>query len=129
MSFKEYSFTDEPFVNYRFDVREELSYGYDKQGHLWRGKEFTKLWQQGLIIKECLYQDVFLDNALIGYMQQEKDGTWLAHSLFYPKEMSDMGVSGFVNEFYAALYLHQIALSQYPESVEEIPCLPWERKK
>jgi hypothetical protein len=126
--FKQYA-NSEALKNYTFEIKEELSYGYDQQGHMKQGAELAEQRKQGLIIKECPYKLVFLDNALIGHIQQTIDATWIAHSLFYPPEMSDMEVCGFANEFYAALYLHYIALSKYPESVEEIPRLPWEREK
>lgn len=130
MDFEHHDFNSNLLQAYFFiSTDDEIGCGYDRQGIAWRGKELAERRMKGLIVKECPCKHVFLKNlgSLLGYIQECFDGTWLAHSVYYPPNMDGMAVAGFINEFYAVRYLHQIAFATYPQEVGYPPCLPWQQ--
>lgn len=131
MDFEYHDFNSNLLQAYFFDLSKdnEIACGYDRQGLAWRGQELAEMRMKGLIVKECPCKHVFLKNlkSLLGYIQECFDGTWLAHSVYYPPNMDGMEVTGFINEFYAVRYLHQVAFAKYPQELGDPPCLPWEQ--
>lgn len=85
-------------------------------------------WKDEKYIQELPEKAVFEEqlNALIGYVQECYGGVWLAYSCYYPKSMDQIKTVGFVSEFYAIRYLHQIAEVAFPDIIDNIPTLSWE---
>ncbi|NJR19364.1 MAG: hypothetical protein HC785_29260 [Calothrix sp. CSU_2_0] len=103
-----------------------MSCGYDHQGNDWKEPELTSMRKRGLIVKEYPYKTILFENILLGYVHECLDDTWSAHSPYNALSVGDMEISGFINEFYAVRYLHQVIKANYPEEIGDLPCLPWE---
>lgn len=123
---KYYTFTPASLRNYRFTIG--MPCGYDQQGNTWEELELAEMRKKGLIVKEYFQKVVFFENTLLGYIQECLDGTWLAHSS-YNEGTRDIEIFGFLNEFYAVRYLHQVVKKLYPNEIGDFPCLPWESDK
>ncbi|MBH8563515.1 hypothetical protein I8748_15190 [Nostoc sp. CENA67] len=113
--------------DYTFTLGKELSCGYDEQGRKWEEPELTEIRKKALIVKECPRKDVFFENIVLGYIQKCLDDTWLAHSPYTSPNM-DMDICGFIDEFYAVRYLHQVIKSVYPDEIRDVPRLPWKQE-
>ncbi len=126
-SFEHYNFTLKSLINYTFTV--SMSCGYDQQGRSWKEPELTSMRKKGLIVKEYPYKTVFFENILLGCIKECLDGTWSAHSPYNALSVGDIEISGFIDEFYAVRYLHQVIKANYPDEIGDFPCLAWEQEK
>ena len=118
--------------DYTLTLNEQWYCGYDQQGYSWQEPELSEKRKQGLIVKECNAEIVFFKRSLIGYIQENFDGSWFARSPYLPVGGDGVEIAGFMNKFYAVRYLHYIALARYPDSIEKLPksiCLPWEQEQ
>lgn len=120
-----HTFSRKYLENYTFTLHEELSCGYDREGCAYEESEFTKMQTKGLIVKECSYKSVYFERILLGYIQECFDGTWLAHSPYEFLIKESREVFGFLDEFYAVRFLHQVIKAQYFEEIGDAPDLPW----
>lgn len=132
------SFQNELLQNYYFLLSQSndldgIRCGYDAQGYEWRGKKLAHLRRNGKISQEFEPKTVLLDKrnqALLGYIRESLDSTWLAHSCYYPAQMDGVEIYGFKSEFYAVRYLHEVMANFFPNiEYEPLPRLPWEDKK
>ncbi len=123
---KYYTFILTSLRNYTFTIG--MSCGYDQQGNAWEELELTEMRKKGLIVKEYFQKHVFFQNTLLGYIRECLDDTWLAHSP-YNEPTRDIEIFGFLNEFYAVRYLHQVVKTLYPDEIGDFPCLPWETEQ
>ncbi|MBE9115243.1 hypothetical protein IQ249_04945 [Lusitaniella coriacea LEGE 07157] len=133
-----YCFTLEVLKNYKYDLIEECYCGYDNQGNIfWEGSNLSEIKNKGLIVKECpskyaYFEHPTLNGIPLGQVQGNFDSTWFAHSIVHVENKYMGEVAGFIDEFYAVRFLHQIAITQakYPEKQENdfsmLPHLPWE---
>jgi hypothetical protein len=115
-----HNFDNPSLANYLFSTSTVC--GYDKQGNPWYEEELIEIRLQGLIVQEFIAKSVFFENALLGYIQECPDRTWLSHSA-YNEPIRDIEVFGFINEFYAVVYLHQMIKTVYPDAIGEHPRL------
>lgn len=122
MCIEHYSFASSSLEGYTFTLSEVMSYGYDQQENIWQGDELIEKCKKGLIIKEFSQKVVFFERILLGCIQECPDSTWLAHSP-YTTPILDFNILGFLNEFYAIRYLHQIIKANYPAQIGDIPQL------
>lgn len=97
------------FPNIKYDPIPDLPWEQEKN--------FQR--QEEAILEEQL-------NAVIGYIQECYEGTWLASSCYYPKRMSKIKPVGFISKSYAIRYLYQISEVVFPDLITNIPNLPWE---
>jgi hypothetical protein len=107
--------------NYLYSIGD--SYGYDDRGNTWYGSDLEEMRRKGLIILEFPMKHILFGYGILGYIRECPDGTWLAHHC-----STEIEILGFVDEFYAVLYLHQ--LDNFQDSDDEIggiPKLPWEQ--
>jgi hypothetical protein len=122
------NFVFESLDDYTFPLSKS-SYGYDREGFIWKDSELIEKQEKGLICTANPRQDVFFENILLGYIQECLDGTWLGHSPYNAFNLGDVAIFGFVNKFYAVRYLHQITKILYPDEIGDFLYVPWEDKQ
>ena len=106
---------------YNFSIDRNLSYGYDRKGVIWQEPELTEMHKKGAIVKEYPYKVVnFLKSAFLGCIQECFDGYWLACTAYFEPIME---ILGFISQFYAVRFLHQIIKVKYPQAVGDVPSL------
>ncbi|MEG4169609.1 MULTISPECIES: hypothetical protein [unclassified Microcoleus] len=111
---------------YRFYIGRDLSYGYDRKGVIWQEPELTEMRKKGAIFKEYPYKVIVSEKALLGAIQECLDGSWLASTSYFEPPLE---ILGFINQFYAVRFMHQVIKVQYPQAVGDVPSLPSEPEK
>ncbi|WP_377479963.1 MAG: hypothetical protein P2A85_11505 [Microcoleus anatoxicus] len=105
---------------YSFSISRHLSYGYDRKGVIWQEPELTEMQKRGAIVKEYPYKEVLCERAVLGYIQECLDGSRLASTAYFEPIME---ILGFISQFYAVRFLHQIIKVKYPQAVGDVPSL------
>jgi len=111
---------------YSFKFYREWSYGYDRKGVIWQEPELTEMRKKGSLVKEYPYKNISCEGVRLGCIQECFDGYWLACTAYFEPIMEMLG---FINQFYAVRFLHQVIKVKYPQGVCDVPSLPAEPEK
>jgi hypothetical protein len=108
--------------NYLYSIGD--SCGYDDRGNTWCGSDLEEMRKKGLITLEFPMKHILFGYGVLGYIRECPDGTWLAHHC-----STEVEILGFVDEFYAVLYLHQLDdFQDTSDEIGDILKLPWDKR-
>jgi hypothetical protein len=120
-------FQDTRLSSYNFSLSHpedtERYFGVDNQLNIWRGSKLADLNREGKISKTLPEKDIIIreTGALLGYVRECPDSTFLAHSCYFSGAFDWVEVNGFREEFYAIIYLHEILIKTFPRDIYPAP--------